>query len=157
MTLFPLPGYLEKLTGYIVERMHEDESPDQHSSIDSDSSITSSTPSIPSSALSPSTTASKTPDFLKVLTTPFTQLMVQLEPKVLKGWAVNDEQYVNATTILRLGCHSSSNSSSTSCSYLLAYLGPEGANLGEVVVGVVLLLVSLVMLCSCLIGRLSYS
>ena len=157
MTLFPLPGYLEKLTGYIVERMHEDESPDQHSSIDSDSSITSSTPSIPSSALSPSTTASKTPDFLKVLTTPFTQLMVQLEPKVLKGWAVNDEQYVNATTILRLGCHSSSNSSSTSCSYLVAYLGPEGANLGEVVVGVVLLLVSLVMLCSCLIGRLSYS
>jgi hypothetical protein len=86
-----------------------------------------------------------------VLTTPFTELVVQLDKKVLKGWATNDEKYVNATSILRLGCHNNSNS----CSYLLAYLGPEGANLGEVVIGVILLLVSLLMLCSCLIGKSS--
>jgi hypothetical protein len=151
------------VTGFIVDHMHENEPVDYHLPPVSDSSdiaaaTTTIIPSFPSSTSSPSTSgsssaASKTPDFLKVLTTPFTELVVQLDKKVLKGWATNDEKYVNATSILKLDCSSSSSNSSSSCGYLLSYLGPAGANLGEVVVGVVLLLVSLLMLCSCLIGK----
>jgi sodium-dependent phosphate cotransporter len=105
---------------------------------------------------SPSSSSSKTPDFLKVLTTPFTELIIQLDKQVLKGWATNEEKYVNATTILRLGCHNSNSSSEGAggCDYLFAYLGVEGAGLGEAVMGVILLLLSLVMLCTCLIGNI---
>jgi hypothetical protein len=128
-------GYLEKVTSYLVDRMHaEEESADDNHVI----------------SPSPSST-SKTPDFLKVLTTPFTELVIQLDKQVLKGWATNEEKYVNATTILRLGCHNSN--SSGGCDYLFAYLGEEGAGLGEAVMGVILLLLSLVMLCTCLIGN----
>jgi hypothetical protein len=130
--------------------MHQDESADHHLVGSLSSNFTPSISS-PTSSSGPS----KTPDFLKVLTTPFTELIIQLDKKVLKGWATNDEKYVNATTIMQLGCHSPTNSSEArgGCDYLLAYLGPEGANLGEAVLGVILLLLSLVMLCTCLIGN----
>jgi hypothetical protein len=132
-------GYLEKVTSYLVDRMHaaEESADDDH-------------------VISPSpSSSSKTPDFLKVLTTPFTELIIQLDKQVLKGWATNEEKYVNATTILRLGCHNSNSSSEGAggCDYLFAYLGEEGAGLGEAVMGVILLLLSLVMLCTCLIGN----
>ena len=131
-------GYLEKVTSYLVDRMHAEEA-----SADDDHVISPS----PSSS-------SKTPDFLKVLTTPFTELIIQLDKQVLKGWATNEEKYVNATTILRLGCHNSNSSEGAGgCDYLFAYLGEEGAGLGEAVMGVILLLLSLVMLCTCLIGN----
>merc|ERR1719330_186107 len=40
----------------------------------------------------------------------------------------------------------------STCPYLFAHLGPEGANIGETWIGVILLALSLVMLCGCLIG-----
>jgi len=93
----------------------------------------------------------KSPDFLKALTKPVTQLVIQLDKDVLKGWAQNSPQYENATTILRSGCHHNSHEVS-SCNYLFAHLGPEGINIGETYIGIILLAMSLFMLCGCLIG-----
>merc|ERR1712121_534634 len=93
----------------------------------------------------------KSPDFLKALTKPVTQIVIQLDKEVLKGWAQNSPQYENATTILRTGCHQNSHGEE-SCNYLFAYLGPEGTDIGETYIGVLLLGISLCMLCGCLIG-----
>ena len=41
-----------------------------------------------------------------------------------------------------------------SCKYLFAHLGPEGVNIGETYIGIILLAISLCMLCSCLIGMI---
>merc|ERR1719402_1864885 len=93
----------------------------------------------------------KSPDFLKALTKPVTQLVIQLDKDVLKGWAQNSPEYENATTILRSGCHHHSLGVS-SCKYLFAHLGVEGVNIGETYIGIILLAISLCMLCGCLIG-----
>ena len=42
------------------------------------------------------------------------------------------------------------------CSFLLAHLGPEGENVGETYIGIILLILSLVMLCGCLIGKFTF-
>jgi len=94
------------------------------------------------------TQASKPPDFLKVLTKPFTKSIIQVNKKVLEGWAQNDPKYENATTVLKTGC----GSNSAGCTFLFANLGPEGADIGDTGAGVILLVVSLLMLCGCLIG-----
>ena len=86
-------GYLETMTGAMVSNMGDTKN------------------------------ATKPPDFLKVLTKPFTKSVVQLNKKVLKGWATNDKKYINATTVLKTGC--GENSSCTSY-FLFAKLGPEG-------------------------------
>ena len=39
--------------------------------------------------------SSKPPDFLKVLTKPFTQSIIQVNKKVLDGWARNDKKFEN--------------------------------------------------------------
>jgi len=93
----------------------------------------------------------KSPDFLKALTKPVTKILIQLDKDVLKGWAQNSPVYENATTILRSGCHQHSQGGPT-CKYLFAHLGPEGINIGETYIGVILLAMSLCMLCGCLIG-----
>merc|ERR1712042_167224 len=93
----------------------------------------------------------KSPDFLKALTKPVTKILIQLDKKVLKGWAQNAPEYENATTILKTGCHEHIEGS-PSCKYLFAHLGPEGVNIGETYIGLILLALSLVMLCGCLIG-----
>lgn len=117
-----MTGYLETVTGYLVEHMHGSKNSNS------------------------TETGAKSPDFLKVLTRPFTNVVVQLDKNVLQGWATNDPLYVNAT-IMKTGCAVNS-----TCPYLLAHLGPEGADLSEVAIGVFLLILSLTMLCTCLIG-----
>jgi len=94
----------------------------------------------------------KSPDFLKALTRPLTENLIKLDKAVLKGWAQNDPKYDNASTILKTRCGSVEEGQSPSCHFLFAYLGPEGWNIGETYIGVLLLGISLVMLCSCLIG-----
>ena len=66
------------------------------------------------------TNAGKTPDFLKVLTTPFTKSVIQLDKKVLQGWASNDPEFANVTTVLKTHCK-------PDCSYLFSGLGPAGS------------------------------
>eukprot|EP00092_Neocalanus_flemingeri_P030000 GFUD01032570.1.p1 GENE.GFUD01032570.1~~GFUD01032570.1.p1 ORF type:complete len:613 (+),score=165.86 GFUD01032570.1:180-2018(+) len=117
-----LTGYLEKLTGKLVENVG-----------------------------AANVTDVKSPDFLKALTKPFTKVLVQLNKKVLNGWAQNLPEYENATTVLRTGCHQHT-PGGPSCNYLFAHLGPEGVNIRESYIGVILLAISLCMLCGCLIG-----
>lgn len=96
--------------------------------------------------------ASKSPDFLKALTKPFTKVLVQLDKNVLRGWAENKEEYRNHTTVLKSGCNDPITEPHSSCSYLFAHLGPEGLDIGETYIGLMLLAISLTMLCGCLIG-----
>jgi len=65
-----LTGFLETITGKMVE----------HIGIGSNNA-----------------TDVKSPDFLKALTKPVTQIVIQLDKEVLKGWAQNSPQYENAT------------------------------------------------------------
>ena len=92
------------------------------------------------------TTASKPPDFLKVITNPFTKSIVQLDKKILKGWAANDPDYDNVTSVLKTHC------GEDECSYLFYGLSEDKANIGDVGAGLILLTVSLLMLCGCLVG-----
>ena len=91
--------------------------------------------------------SSKPPDFLKVLTKPFTKSIIQVNKKVLEGWARSDPKYENSTTVLKTGC----GKNSSACTFLFSKLGPEGADIGDSSAGVILLVVSLLMLCGCLI------
>ena len=50
--------------------------------------------------------------------------------------------------MLKTGCGSKTHG----CTFLFANLGPEGADIGDTAAGVILLTVSLLMLCGCLIG-----
>ena len=118
-------GYLEKTTGFLADHIHGDTS-------------------LNTTATNTTTEAGKSPDFLKALTKPFTQGIIQLDKDVLQGWAVNDPKYDNAT-IMKTGC-TTQDGKSVPCSYLFAYLGPDGENVGNIVIGVLLLTISLVML-----------
>jgi len=117
-----LTGYLEFLTGKLVEDIG-----------------------------TANVTDVKSPDFLKALTKPFTKVLVQLDKNVLKGWAQNSPDYENATSVLKPGCRHHE-AGGPSCKYLFAHLGPEGVNIGETYIGIILLAISLCMLCGCLIG-----
>jgi len=88
----------------------------------------------------------KPPDFLKVLTNPFTKAIVKLDKKVLKGWAINDPKYREANITIIKSCKEDD-----SC-FLFNMLGPQGADIGDTSAGVILLVVSLAMLCGCLMG-----
>ena len=125
-----LTGYLETVTSYFVKDL------DQSSSS--------------SSSVETPVKSSKSPDFLKALTRPVTDNLIKLDKKVLKGWAQNDPVYHNASTILKTDCGHVEQG--PSCKYLFAYLGQEGWNIGETYIGLLLLALSLVMLCGCLIG-----
>lgn len=120
-------GYLEKTTGFLVNHMHGD---------------------INANVTTTSEEMGKSPDFLKALTKPFTQGIIQLDKNVLQGWAVNDPKYDNST-ILKTGCKDEGKT--VPCGYLFAYLGPDGENVGNLVIGVLLLTISLFMLCTCLL------
>ena len=65
---------------------------------------------------------------------------------MLKGWATNDPKYLNDSITIFKPCKEDS-----AC-YLWSGLGPEGANLGDSGAGAILLIISLVMLCGCLMG-----
>ena len=86
------------------------------------------------------------PDLLRPLTGPLTDAVVQLDKDVLMGWSFNSTEYVNVTTILLTNCHEHK-----PCDFLLAYLGEEGLGLHDVWLGLILLAISLVLLCGCLI------
>ena len=123
-----LTGYLETLTSYFVAH------------IDTEGAGTGN-----------STRLGK-PDFLKSLTRPVTELVVQLDGEILAGWASNQPSYQNTTSVLQAGgCHRDS-AGSRLCSFLLAHLGQEGENIGETNIGLILLLLALALLCGCLIG-----
>jgi len=112
-------GYLEFVTGKMVEHLSNEES---------------------------NSTRSKPPDFLKVITKPFTKTIIQLDKKILKGWASNDPDFDNVTSVMKSHCKEGN------CTYLFYGLSAEGADIGDVGAGVILLVLSLVMLCGCLIG-----
>ena len=65
---------------------------------------------------------------------------------MLKGWAVNDPKYMEANITIIKSCKEDD-----PC-FLFKMLGPQGADIGDTWAGVILLLISLVMLCSCLMG-----
>ena len=119
-----LTGYLETVTSYFVAH------------IDTTAS---------------NSTEIRRPDFLKSLTKPVTRLVVRLDKDVLAGWAANVAEYENRSSVLSQGCHRDQ-AGSRLCNYLLAHLGQEGADIGETYIGLILLLLSLAMLCGCLIG-----
>jgi len=123
-----LTGYLEKVTGSLVANLHQENSVAPGENV-------------------------KSPDFLKALTKPLTKILIQLDKKVLKGWAQNDPYYENTTTVLKVNCHDANpHIGEPSCKYLFAFLGEEGLNIGETWIGISLLGISLCMLCGCLIG-----
>merc|ERR1719186_2247568 len=80
------------------------------------------------------------PDFLKVLTNPLTKSIIQIDKKVLDGWARNLTEFNNVSSILKLNHN-----------HLFSHLGPQGYNIGDIYMGVLLLTLSLLLLCSCLI------
>eukprot|EP00092_Neocalanus_flemingeri_P010856 GFUD01011690.1.p1 GENE.GFUD01011690.1~~GFUD01011690.1.p1 ORF type:complete len:564 (-),score=129.59 GFUD01011690.1:150-1841(-) len=84
------------------------------------------------------------PDILKTITKPLINLIIQLDSKVLEAWAENNTEYSNVSTILKPGC------SKQTCSYLLAYLGEESGILSDTYIGLILVIFSLVLMCSCL-------
>jgi len=128
-----LTGYLETSTGAFVNYVHGPAGTNQTAT---------------TAAAADAAPPKKSPDFLKVLTKPFTEGVIRLDKAVLKGWSLNDPTYHNAS-ILKPGC--SEDQEYTTCSYLFAYLGPEGANLSQTVLGLMLLTLSLCMLCFCMI------
>ena len=46
----------------------------------------------------------KPPDMLKALTKPLTNVVVQIDKKVLKGWSIGNPKYENVTTLLKAKC-----------------------------------------------------
>uniref|UniRef100_T1JLV9 Sodium-dependent phosphate transport protein 2B n=1 Tax=Strigamia maritima TaxID=126957 RepID=T1JLV9_STRMM len=105
-------------------------------------------------------------ELLTVLTKPFTSLIVQLDSKVIKGIAVGEAKYQNSS-LLKEWCksevrqefvnetingtvHSVLRNESygiDKCSYLLN----PSLGLSDVIVGVILLFISIIVLCTCLI------
>ena len=65
---------------------------------------------------------------------------------MLKGWAVNDPKYREANITIIKSCKEDD-----SC-FLFNTLGPQGADIGDTSAGVILLVISLLMLCGCLMG-----
>ena len=65
---------------------------------------------------------------------------------MLKGWAINDPKYGEANITIIKSCKEDD-----SC-FLFNMLGPQGADIGDTSAGVILLVVSLAMLCGCLMG-----
>ena len=84
---------------------------------------------------------SSSPDLLKPLTKPFTDLIVKVDKEVLIGWSVNDPEYANVTSMLDLDSDN-----------LMSVLGERGLGLSDVFLGVLLLAFSLSLLIGCLLA-----
>ncbi|KAF2358008.1 Sodium-dependent phosphate transport protein [Trinorchestia longiramus] len=87
-------------------------------------------------------------ELLSKITKPFTKRIVQLDKKVLEGWALNDPSYHNAT-LLRRYCESGDTNVTemVTCHHLAAQI-----DLGDTGIGLMLMIFSLVLLCGCLVG-----
>merc|ERR1712117_540918 len=110
-------------------------------------------------------TGAEPPDVLKAITKPLTSVIIQIDSKVLKGWSLNDTTYENTTSLLKKNCNVTDEAGSLSpltgggagagevakyekyeCGYLFANWG-----IGDVGIGLILLVVSLCILTSCLV------
>ncbi|KAM7323000.1 hypothetical protein ACRRTK_018505 [Alexandromys fortis] len=102
------------------------------------------------------------PDLLKVITEPFTKLIIQLDKSVITSIAVGDESLRNHS-LIRIWCHPDPPEASTSMSRIEANISFANTTVGkcnhlfvdtglpDLAVGLILLAGSLVVLCSCLI------
>ncbi|KAH0504849.1 Sodium-dependent phosphate transport protein 2A [Microtus ochrogaster] len=102
------------------------------------------------------------PDLLKVITEPFTKLIIQLDKSVITSIAVGDESLRNHS-LIRIWCHPDPPEASTSMSRIEANISFTNTTVGkcnhlfvdtglpDLAVGLILLAGSLVVLCSCLI------
>ena len=70
-------------------------------------------------------TGSKPPDFLKVITNPFTKSIIQLDKNILKGWASNNPKYENVSSVMNLHCKDA-DKQATNCTYAFYGLTSEG-------------------------------
>ncbi|XP_013781308.1 sodium-dependent phosphate transport protein 2B-like [Limulus polyphemus] len=84
-------------------------------------------------------------DFLKKLTKPFTKTIIQLDKNVITAIANKDETARNMSLIKQC-CKNNGTDCISECKFLL-----KGLNWSDSIVGLLLLAVSLVLLCSCLI------
>ncbi|KAL1483739.1 hypothetical protein MTO96_032983 [Rhipicephalus appendiculatus] len=84
-------------------------------------------------------------DFLQVLTKPFTSLIIQLDKKVIEKVAIGDETYYNHSLIKRC-CNMTSDGCADQCKFALVSLDWQDS-----FVGLLLLGISLLTLCVCLI------
>ncbi len=80
------------------------------------------------------------PDLLKPLTKPLTELVVKVDKEVLLGWSFNDPRYTNVTSLI------------VTDSFSLAGFLSEKLNFSDILIGVVLLVLSLLMLSGCLLA-----
>lgn len=84
-------------------------------------------------------------DFLQVLTKPFTSLVIQLDKKIIEKVAIGDETYYNHSLIKRC-CNMTTEGCVKHCQFALANLDWQDS-----FVGLLLLGISLLTLCVCLI------
>ncbi|KAG0429463.1 hypothetical protein HPB47_023626 [Ixodes persulcatus] len=84
-------------------------------------------------------------DFLQVLTKPFTSLIIKLDKKVIEKVAIGDETYYNQSLIKRC-CNQTKDGCAEPCHFALASLEWQDS-----FVGLLLLGISLLTLCVCLI------
>ncbi|XP_075042194.1 sodium-dependent phosphate transport protein 2C [Mixophyes fleayi] len=120
------------------------------------------------------------PDILKVITRPFTDLIIKLDSSVIAGNAVGNPEYVNKSLVKRWCLTTVTNvteytpaTNMTNCSAVTCFTNGSGtfveetitikenvercvhifayANLSDIAVGLILLTASLLVLCTCLI------
>ncbi|XP_059483270.1 sodium-dependent phosphate transport protein 2B-like [Neocloeon triangulifer] len=77
---------------------------------------------------------------LKVITEPLTKAIMEIDKEVLNGWAANDPDYDNRT-LLKVWCEPT-----VKCPSLFALL-----DIGDLATGAIMTVVSLLLLCGCLI------
>ncbi|OQV17583.1 Sodium-dependent phosphate transport protein 2B [Hypsibius exemplaris] len=84
-------------------------------------------------------------ELLTAITKPLTQLIIQLDSKVIEDIAKNDPTAMNRTMI-KESCHTKANPNKT-CQFLFYNTG-----LGETNTGIIMVLISLALLCASLVG-----
>lgn len=95
------------------------------------------------------TTSADEIKLLNTITDPLTKRIVQLDKKVLNAWSTNDDNYANAS-LVKSDCYITGPNATKiqqPCSFLFSNTG-----LTDWKVGLILLILSLFVLCSCLIG-----
>lgn len=129
-------GALEHITGKIVDAMPLDDGP---------ANFTEAATSDDSHG------GSGGPDLLKAVTKPLTDMIVQLDKKILLGWSFDKPEYRNVTSLLKTDCAAEEGEP---CDFLLSIMGQNGWGLNDTWLGLFLLTFSLCMLCGCLIAMM---
>uniref|UniRef100_A0A8C4SUJ2 Sodium-dependent phosphate transport protein 2A n=1 Tax=Erpetoichthys calabaricus TaxID=27687 RepID=A0A8C4SUJ2_ERPCA len=89
------------------------------------------------------------PELLKVITEPFTKLIIQLDQSVITGIATGDESLRNKS-LVRVWCKSTTYMVSGNLGNISKHLFVN-SSMSDLVVGLILLAASLVVLCTCLV------